>query len=93
MQSGLGSNPWLNGVACCRCRGHRDQVFDGTGERACEERSSAARSRGPLREGAGSYLNGPAVHAGEADVLPAERDDVGKERGYSLAYFQRYTLS
>ncbi len=31
-------------VACCRFRGHRDKVFDGTGEWECEEGSSAASS-------------------------------------------------
>ncbi|RTL94125.1 MAG: hypothetical protein EKK31_31165, partial [Hyphomicrobiales bacterium] len=31
-------------VACCRFRGHRDKVFDGTGEWECKEGSSAASS-------------------------------------------------
>jgi hypothetical protein len=31
-------------VACCRFRGHRDKVFDGTGELECREGSSAASS-------------------------------------------------
>jgi hypothetical protein len=31
-------------LACCRFRGHRDKVFDGTGEWECEEGSSAASS-------------------------------------------------
>ncbi|MCO5083877.1 MAG: hypothetical protein M9955_19745 [Rhizobiaceae bacterium] len=31
-------------LACCRFRGHRDKVFDGTGEWECREGSSAASS-------------------------------------------------
>ncbi len=31
-------------VACCRFRGHRDKVFNGTGELECKEGSSAASS-------------------------------------------------
>jgi hypothetical protein len=31
-------------VACCRFRGHRDKVFNGTGEWECDEGSSAASS-------------------------------------------------
>ncbi|MER9237120.1 transposase [Mesorhizobium sp. M0622] len=31
-------------VACCRFRGHRDKVFNGTGEWKCREGSSAASS-------------------------------------------------
>ena len=31
-------------LACCRFRGHRDKVFDGTGEWECKEGSSAASS-------------------------------------------------
>lgn len=33
-----------NVMSCCRFRGHRDKVLNGTGERECEEGSSAASS-------------------------------------------------
>ena len=33
-----------NSLACCRFRGHRDKVFNGTGELECREGSSAASS-------------------------------------------------
>jgi len=32
------------GMSCCRFRGHRDKVFDGTGELVCNEGSSAGSS-------------------------------------------------
>ena len=34
----------IDEVACCRFRGHRDKVFDGTGELECRDGSSAASS-------------------------------------------------
>lgn len=37
-------NPFQRWLACCRFRGHRDKVFNGTGELECREGSSAASS-------------------------------------------------